>query len=248
MVTTRSRNQSGEEPAKDATQTEPEVIDTAEIEREAEVALQHLKDKETRADEGRPDFEKLGAKQLKSGKQELRRIPVPNHRYTPLKENWNKVYAPLVEQMKLEVRMNLKNRSVEIRNGPHTEDIGSLQKAADFVKAFTLGFDVEDTKALLRLDDLYVETFDVTDVKPLKGDHLSRAIGRIAGKGGQTKYYIENVSKTRIVLADTRVHILGSYQNIRVARDAIGNLILGSPPGKVSGRLRTVANRVAERF
>uniref|UniRef100_T1J5Z4 K Homology domain-containing protein n=1 Tax=Strigamia maritima TaxID=126957 RepID=T1J5Z4_STRMM len=178
---------------------------------------------------------------------DVRKIAVPAHRYTPLKENWLKIYTPIVEHLHLQIRFNLKTRNVEIRSCEETQDIGSLQKAADFVKAFIYGFDVEDGLALVRLDDLFIQSFEITDVKPLKGDHLSRAIGRLAGKNGRTKFTIENVTKTRIVLADSKIHILGSFQSIQIAKRAVCNLILGSPPSKVYGTMRALANRLTER-
>ncbi|KAK6521313.1 pre-rRNA-processing protein pno1 [Arthrobotrys conoides] len=205
-------------------------------------------DTEMRIDEeGRPVFQPAKQSQ-KIYKIETRKVPVPPHRFSPLKAAWPKIYQPIVEHLKVDVRMNLANKCVEIRNNKKTEDPGALQKAADFVKVFTLGFDIDDAIALLRLDELYTETFEIKDVKTLQGEHLSRAIGRIAGKDGKTRFAIENATKTRIVLADSKIHILGAFQNIRMAREAVVSLILGAPPGKVYGSLRTVAARQKERF
>jgi len=193
------------------------------------------------------DFEKTTVNEL-SKKSDLRRIPVPPHRLTPLRNNWEKIVTTVVENMKLQIRMNTKKKCVEIKTSEHTEDKNSIQRTTDFIKAFMLGFDLNDSIAMLRLEDLYIESFEVKDVKNLAGDHLSRCIGRISGEKGKTKYAVENSTKTRIVLADSRIHILGSFSNIKVARDAVCSLIMGSPPGKVYSQLRFIAKRQAEKF
>lgn len=194
----------------------------------------------------KPDFPKL--KHQEGVASEYRIVQVPPHRMTPLKQNWMSLYTPIVEILKLDIRMNPRRRCIELRTSAHTTEAEVLQKGADFLKAYMLGFDVADALALLRLDDLFIESFDVTDVKLLHGDHLGRAVGRVAGKDGKTKFAIENATRTRIVLADQKVHILGSVAHIRVARDAICALILGSPPGKVYNSMRTTASRLLQRF
>lgn len=165
------------------------------------------------------DFDKAKVGQKK--KLEFRRIPVPLHRYTPLKASWETILKTLVKHMKLLVRMNTKRRAIELKTTKDVKDSGTIQKAADFLKAFLLGFELQDAVAILRLEDLHIQTFEIKDVKILRNDHLPRCIGRICGEKGKTKNAVENATRTRIVVADTRIHILGSFANIQYAKSAV---------------------------
>lgn len=193
-----------------------------------------------------PSFPPVSA--AKNGKIEYRKIRCPSHRLTPLRSQWETLMSPIVEHLKLQIRFNPKSRCVELKTSESTEDMGAIQKGQDFIEAFMMGFEIQDAVAMLRLDDLYIDSFMVTDVKMLHGDHLSRALGRIAGQDGKTKYAIENATRTRIVMADQKIHIMGSFANIKLARDAVCNLVIGAPPGKVYNQMRNVARRLNERF
>jgi RNA-binding protein PNO1 len=74
------------------------VDETMELDKEEQKQLTEF---ETINKEGKDiEFDKVQLKDL-SVKQEHRRVPVPRHRFTPLKNNWDSILKTLVEHMKL---------------------------------------------------------------------------------------------------------------------------------------------------
>lgn len=62
-----------------------------------------------------PSFPPLSAADMQDGNDQFRRIPVPPHRYTPLKESWMEIFEPVVKHMQLQIRMNTATRNVELK-------------------------------------------------------------------------------------------------------------------------------------
>lgn len=77
------------------------------------------------------EFDKIKVSDLAAGKKdEYRRIPVPRHRLTPLRQNWDSILKTLVEHMKLQVRMNTKRHAIELKVSNQTHPLLLWQYAA----------------------------------------------------------------------------------------------------------------------
>ncbi len=98
--------------------------------------------------------------------------------------------------------------------------------AKNVLKAFGRGFSIED--ALKLTDDLYsLEIIDLSDYANTD-NRIKIIAARIIGTQGKTKKYIERYTNTKIAVSGKTVSIIGKWDDINLAREAILMLINGS--------------------
>ena len=61
--------------------------------------------------------------------------------------------------------------------------------------------------------DLVIVVFSLVDVG-IQAYFLTLTESESSGEKGKTKFAIENATRTRIVVADSKIHILGCFSNI----------------------------------
>jgi RNA-binding protein PNO1 len=62
------------------------------------------------------------------------------------------------------------------------------------------------------------------------------------------RFAIETATKTRISVQDTKIHLLGAFNNIAMAKTTVVDLIRGIPPAKAYQNLRTISTKLKEQF
>ncbi|MEM5777103.1 MAG: KH domain-containing protein [Candidatus Aenigmatarchaeota archaeon] len=98
--------------------------------------------------------------------------------------------------------------------------------AKNIIKAFGRGFSLED--ALKLTDDLYsLEVINLSDYANTE-NRIKVISGRIIGSQGKTKKYIERYTNTKIAVSGKTVSIIGKWDDISLAIEAILMFIRGS--------------------
>jgi len=129
---------------------------------------------------------------------------------------------------KLQVKLDVDSEgSITLTLSEKATDPSLLLKAKDVVTAIGRGFSPEVAFRLIRNED---EIFDMIDLRVIFGrseSDIKRIKGRIIGADGKTRKLIEELTEADVVVYGHTVGLIGSFEQVDAAHNAVQMIIEG---------------------
>jgi ribosomal RNA assembly protein len=110
--------------------------------------------------------------------------------------------------------------------------------AEQVLKALVMGFPPEKAFKLLK-DEWFLEEIDLEAAMRGSKRGTERQKGRIIGTGGKAKKTLEELSGAYLSISGDKVALLGRFEDLQGAREAILQLLEGKPHASVYAGLET---------
>lgn len=126
------------------------------------------------------------------------------------------------------ININRETNEVQIE----CKDSFEMMRVKDMVRAFGRGFELQDVKDLL--DENY--KFESINIKDYAGKSKSRLVtlrGRLIGKKSKVKNTLEQLANVKIAIYGKTVSIIGRWDCVQRAREAIELVLSGRKHGTV---------------
>lgn len=150
-------------------------------------------------------------------------IKVPSDRIGVIIGKEGSVKKAIEEKTECKIKIDSKNGVITLTRGENA--VGFL-KAKDVINAIARGFNPEIALKILDDDFTVLETIDLSSYVSQKS--MERIKGRIIGKEGKMRRLIEETLNVHVSVYDKYVSIIGNFENVSAAREAIEMLIDGA--------------------
>ncbi len=147
---------------------------------------------------------------------------------------------------RLQVRLNIDAEEGVVTVENQGEDVLAEWKARDIIRA--VGKGINPNKAMLLCSDEYA--LDIIELEDLVGRSkkaLLRQKGRIIGRQGKTREYIEEMTRASLSVFGKGVAIVGTLDEVQVAREAVIMLASGMPHSVVYKFLQRKVQELKEK-
>jgi ribosomal RNA assembly protein len=140
------------------------------------------------------------------------------------------------------IEIDSENGDTRVSSGSSPLTNSEPFKAIEIISAISKGFSPERAYRLLAEDIL--QLIDIRDYAK-SANSIQRIKGRIIGKGGKSRKTIEELTGTNISVYGHTIGLIGSFQEIKIATEAISMMCKGSSHKTVYNMLQ-IARRKAK--
>ena len=160
-------------------------------------------------------------------------IRIPKERVGVLIGPDGRTKKSIEEKLSVELQIDGEAGDVNILMKENAADPSMLFKAKDVVTALGRGFSPEHAFRLIRDEEAVLDMLDLRAIFEKSEADIKRVKGRIIGMNGKTRTIIEELTDAHVAVYGHTVAIIGTMEQVQVAREAIEMLIKGSMHGTV---------------
>ncbi len=168
---------------------------------------------------------------------------IPRERVGVLIGPKGSVKSTIEQKLFVDLEIDSDTGSVYIGVKPDSSDPSSALRAKDLVLAIGRGF--SPSRAFSLFNDDY--SFDIVDLHDYFGKNeaeIRRVDGRIIGREGKARRNLEELTGTLISVSGHTISIIGTFESVSMAKDALEKLIEGRQHGTVYKFLRKKRGQV----
>jgi ribosomal RNA assembly protein len=143
-------------------------------------------------------------------------------------------------------QLTLDSETGEVRIEPGEDPLGAL-KAREVIHAIARGFSSERAFRLFQ-DDQLLEIIDIRDFSGTSERALVRLKGRAIGERGKTRQILEETTGAHVSIYGKTIAIIGTAEQLAVARGAIQILLEGAKHSSVYRFLERKRREMKRKF
>ena len=160
-------------------------------------------------------------------------IKIPKERVGVVIGPEGRTKKSIEDKLSVELQIDSEAGDVNILMKEGATDPSMLFTAKDVVTALGRGFSPEHAFRLVRDEDAVLDIIDLRIVFGKSEADIKRVKGRIIGMNGKTRGIIEELTDANMAVYGHTVAIIGTLDQLQVAREAVEMLIKGSMHGTV---------------
>lgn len=154
-------------------------------------------------------------------------VKIPNERVGVLIGSSGKTKLRIERTFKVDLKIDSETGNIEVTLYPDQDDVSVIFIVQKVIKAIGRGFSPRRALTLIH-DDYDLLIMELEDYVGKSRNAQNRVKGRIIGKSGKSRELLEELTECFISIYGSTISIIGTYEMLLAAKEAVELLLNGA--------------------